>query len=61
GRRGPSVAALGAGLATLALLATFHALTTEHDDADRNAVRFLQSVWLTPPGSEVPFWPRPGA
>jgi hypothetical protein len=61
GRRGPSLGALGAGLATLALLAAFHALTTQQDDADRNAVRFLQSVWLTPPGRDVPFWPRPGA
>lgn len=61
GHRWPAPAALGAGLATLALLATFHALTTEHDDADRNAVRFLQSVWLAPPGRDVPFWPRPGA
>ncbi len=60
GRRWPSAAALGAGVVTLALLGTFHALTTEHDDADRNAVRFLQSVWLTPPGRDVPFWPRSG-
>ncbi|MCY1016832.1 hypothetical protein [Pyxidicoccus sp. MSG2] len=59
-RRWPSPAALGAGLATLALVATLHALTTEHDDADRNAVRFLQSVWLSPPGRHVPFWPRSG-
>ncbi|QSQ20228.1 hypothetical protein JY651_33880 [Pyxidicoccus parkwayensis] len=60
GQRWPSLAALGAGLVTLALLSTFHALTTEHDDADRNAVRFLQSVWLSPPGRAVPFWARPG-
>ncbi|WP_223752673.1 hypothetical protein [Myxococcus sp. RHSTA-1-4] len=61
GRRWPAPMALGAGLATLGLIATAHALTTEHDEADRNAVRFLQSVWLTPPGRDVPFWPRPGA
>jgi hypothetical protein len=61
GRRWPAPMALGAGLATLVLLATAHALSTEHDDADRNAVRFLRSVWLHPPGREVPFWPRPGA
>lgn len=61
GRPWPGPAALGAGLATLALVATLHALTTEHDDADRNAVRFLQSVWLAPPGRDLPFWPRPGA
>ncbi|NMO16051.1 hypothetical protein HPC49_39825 [Pyxidicoccus fallax] len=61
GRRWPAPAALGAGLATLALLVAGHVLTTEHDEADRNAVRFLQSVWLTPPGRPVPFWPGPGA
>ncbi|MCP3144157.1 hypothetical protein LXT23_43250 [Pyxidicoccus sp. QH1ED-7-1] len=60
GHRWPAPAALATGLATLLLLASAHALTTQQDDADRNAVRFLQSVWLTPPGREVSFWPRPG-
>ncbi|MFP2928027.1 hypothetical protein ACLESO_23065, partial [Pyxidicoccus sp. 3LG] len=59
GRRWPAPAALGTGLATLLVLGTAHALATQGDDADRNAVRFLQSVWLTPPGRDVAFWPRP--
>ncbi len=60
GARRPAPAAALAGLAALALLAGVHGLAAEHDDADRNAVRFLQSVWLNPPGRDMAFWPRPG-
>jgi hypothetical protein len=61
GARGPAPAAVLTGLATLVLLAAAHHLAARHHDADRNAVRFLQSVWLTPPGRDVAFWPRPGS
>ncbi|RJS17458.1 hypothetical protein DRW03_27670 [Corallococcus sp. H22C18031201] len=49
-----------AGLITLGLLAGAQVLATRGDAADRNAVRFLQSVWLTPPHGAVSFWPRTG-
>ncbi|NOK20588.1 hypothetical protein, partial [Corallococcus carmarthensis] len=51
-------AAWAAGLATLAVLASAQALFTRNDRADQNAVRFLESVWLQPPGRPAtPFWP----
>ncbi|MBJ6761366.1 hypothetical protein JGU66_11375 [Myxococcaceae bacterium JPH2] len=49
-----------AGLVTVGLLGAAQALATRGDTADRNAVRFLQSVWLTPPHGAVSFWPRTG-
>ncbi|NTX09372.1 hypothetical protein HUA76_01135 [Myxococcus sp. CA056] len=58
GRRWPALPSVAAGLATLLLVTTLHYQTTEHDDADRNAVRFLESVWLAPPQGHVSFWPR---
>ncbi len=60
GRRAPGVGACGAGVATLLVLATLHHASTEHDTADQNATRFLESVWLAPPQSRVSFWPLPG-
>ncbi|RKH59467.1 hypothetical protein D7W81_27220 [Corallococcus aberystwythensis] len=55
-------AAWAAGLATLAVLAGAQAAFTRNDRADQNAVRFLESVWLQPPGrSATPFWPRAGS
>nr|WP_216627784.1 hypothetical protein [Corallococcus exercitus] len=60
--RATSPAAWVAGLATLAVLASAQALFTRNDQADQNAVRFLESVWLQPPGrSATPFWPRAGS
>ncbi|WP_437340816.1 hypothetical protein, partial [Corallococcus exercitus] len=60
--RAVAPAAWAAGLATLAVLASAQALFTRNDPADRNAVRFLESVWLQPPGrSATPFWPRAGS
>ncbi|WP_342378853.1 hypothetical protein NVS55_05545 [Myxococcus stipitatus] len=59
-QQGPERASLVASFVTLLVLTTAHVLTTQGDDADRNATRFLQSVWLAPPGSSAPFWPRPG-
>ncbi|RYZ37531.1 MAG: hypothetical protein EOO71_27545, partial [Myxococcaceae bacterium] len=52
----------GAGLATLVVLVVLQAVFTRNDTADQNAVRFLESVWLQPPGrSTTPFWPRAGS
>ena len=32
---------------------------TQHDRADREAVKFLRSVWLAPPHRSAEFWPHP--
>ncbi|MCY1044367.1 hypothetical protein OV208_23815 [Corallococcus sp. bb12-1] len=54
--------AWAAGLATLAVLVGTQAAFTRNDTADQNAVRFLESVWLQPPGRPpTPFWPRAGS
>ncbi|WP_226994013.1 hypothetical protein [Myxococcus hansupus] len=57
GQTWPAVPALGTALALLVVLGAAQALTTRNDTADRNAVRFLQSVWLNAPGRDVSFWP----
>lgn len=60
--RAPAPAAWAAGLATLAVLASAQAMFTRNDRADQNAVRFLESVWLQPPGRPTgAFWPRAGS
>ncbi|WP_372338294.1 hypothetical protein, partial [Corallococcus llansteffanensis] len=57
-----SPGAWAAGLATLGLLVGAQAAFTRNDTADQNAVRFLESVWLQPPGRpDAPFWPRAGS
>lgn len=43
------------GLLTVGLLLGAQALSTRHDRADVNAERFLESVWLTPPGTTLHF------
>lgn len=58
GQTWPAAPALGASLAVLLLLGTAHVFTSRHDTADRNAVRFLKSVWLNAPERDVTFWPR---
>jgi hypothetical protein len=61
GRRASPVAWV-TGLATLAVLAGAQAAFTRNGQADQNAVRFLESVWLTPPGRPAAsFWPRAGS
>nr|WP_255671702.1 hypothetical protein [Corallococcus sp. AS-1-6] len=60
--RAPAPAAWVAGLATLAVMTSAQAVFTRNDRADQNAVRFLESVWLQPPGRPTaPFWPRAGS
>ena len=44
---GRGVAPLAAGLAVVVLVLGLHAASARHDAADRGAVRFLASVWLT--------------
>jgi len=58
GQTWPAPPALGAALAALLLMGAAHTFTTRHDTHDRNAVRFLKSVWLNAPGRDAPFWPR---
>ncbi|MFP2958628.1 hypothetical protein ACLEPN_12455 [Myxococcus sp. 1LA] len=58
GQKWPAPPALGASLALLLLLGASHVITSRHDTADRNAVRFLKSVWLNAPERDVTFWPR---
>ncbi len=48
----PACAILG-----VALLLGVHALAYRNDGADAGAVRFLESVWLAPPGASLRFWP----
>jgi hypothetical protein len=49
--------ALGAA-ASVALVLGLLALATQHSGADRAAVKHMESLWLTPPGKVVPFWPQ---
>jgi 4-amino-4-deoxy-L-arabinose transferase-like glycosyltransferase len=51
----PGPLPLLAGLAVLALLLGVQATTVKHHAADQGAVRFLQSVWLVPPGRLLDF------
>jgi hypothetical protein len=51
----PGATPLLAGLATLALLFGIQAATVKHHDADQGAVRFLEKVWLVPPGRTLGF------
>jgi hypothetical protein len=46
-----------AGLLVLGLLLGAQAATAKHHPADQGAVRFLEKVWLVPPGRSVQFWP----
>lgn len=51
----PRATSLLAGLATLALLLGVQVSTVKHHDADLGAVRFLERVWLVPPGNTLGF------
>jgi hypothetical protein len=53
----PRTAPLVAGLAVLGVLLGMQAATARHHAADQGAVRFLEQVWLSPPGKAVEFWP----
>jgi hypothetical protein len=44
-----------AGLAMLALLLGLQTATVKHHAADQGAVRFLEKVWLVPPGRSLGF------
>jgi hypothetical protein len=55
-RRARAVA-LGLALIVGAGFVALHAASARHDRADQNAVAFLKSVWLAPPGKVVKFWP----
>lgn len=57
----PAKPVLLGGAAAVALLLGLQVATTAHHAQDQGAVRFLQSVWLTPPNQTVPFWPDPRA
>ena len=56
GKRAVS-AGVGAG-AVLIPLALLLAATPQAAPADLQAQAFMRSVWLAPPGKQVPFWPR---
>ncbi len=58
GLRPGRAALLGGGVA-FALLLGVQALTTKQHAGDQGAVGHLRSVWLTPPGQTVRFWPDP--
>jgi hypothetical protein len=53
----PGRAPLLAGLAALAVLLGFQAVTVRHDAHDRGALSLLKKVWLVPPGQTLSFWP----
>ncbi len=55
----PGAAHLLAGLATLAVLLGAQAATARHHAADQGAVRFLEKLWLVPPGRSLDFQPPP--
>lgn len=57
--RWPGGASLLGGLAVLAVLLGAQRATVKHHAADEGAVRFLQKVWLAPPGQPASFWPSP--
>ena len=51
-------AATAAGAATCAAYLGLLAATTRGDAGDEGAQHHLRSVWLTPPGHTMTFWPR---
>jgi hypothetical protein len=57
GSRWPAPAPLVAGLVAFGVLLGAQAATVKHHPADRGAVRFLEQLWLVPPGRAVEFWP----
>lgn len=57
----PAAAVLFGGALAAAMLLGAQVLTTAHHAQEQGALRFLQSVWLTPSKRAVHFWPDPRA
>ncbi|WNG44188.1 hypothetical protein F0U60_08780 [Archangium minus] len=55
GTERPGATPLIAGLAMLALLLGLQTATVKHHSGDQGAVRFLEKVWLVPPGRTLGF------
>ncbi|SEM59154.1 hypothetical protein SAMN05444354_11948 [Stigmatella aurantiaca] len=53
----PTGAVLAGGALLAGLLLAAQLPGTAHHAGDQEALRLLESVWLTPPGKAVPFWP----